>query len=99
MIHKKIDDILLDGFTAHSATEGESVDLVTKHMATSESSVFFIFAEQIGNMIFSKLGVNKDAIDRYVMVLHPDATADVYLQDFKTVSRAQVNRAIKAGEE
>jgi hypothetical protein len=98
MMQKKITEVQLDGFTARSISEGELADMITRDLATSDSSRFFVYAEQIANIIFPKLEVSNDKIDRYLMVLHPDDTADVYLQDFKTVARAQLNRPMQAGE-
>jgi hypothetical protein len=97
-MQKKISEVQLDGFTVRSVSQGELADMVTRDLATSESPRFFVYAEQIANLIFPKLGVSNDKVDRYLMVLHPDNTADVYLQDFKTVARARLNRPMQAGE-
>lgn len=97
-MHKHITDILLDGFTRQSAKEGEMVDITVKDIVTSESSMFFVYAEQIANIIFPKLEVSPDRIDRYLMLLHTDNSADVYLQDFQTQISARVSRTFSSGE-
>jgi len=97
-MHKHITDILLDGFTRQSAKEGEMVDIIVRDVATSESPMFFVYAEQIANLIFLKLEVAPEKIDRYLMVLHIDNSADVYLQDFQTQIGARVSRTFSPGE-
>jgi hypothetical protein len=97
-MHKKIADVHLDGFVVTSAAPGEMAQVQVKDWATSESPLFYVYAEQIANLIFPKLGVFKDRIDHYLMVLHPDDTADVFLQTFPAVVQTRVNRTIQAGE-
>ena len=97
-MQKRITDVSLDGFTAHSVTEGETVDIINRAFATSDSAMFYVFAEQIANLIFPKLEVSTDEIDRYLMVLHPDDVADVYLQDLQPQARVRVSRALAAGD-
>jgi hypothetical protein len=97
-MHKQITDVFLDGFTAHSAQEGEKVDVITRAVATSDSPTFFVYAEQIANLIFPKIGVPNDYVDRYLMVLHEDATAEVYLGDFRVEAQVRVTRPIEADE-
>ena len=99
-MHKRIDDVKLDGFAVSSALRGETVKIQVKDWATSESPFFFVYAEQIANLIFPKLGtVNlRDEMDTYLAVIHMDNSADVYMQDFATVAKVKVNRSVKAGE-
>jgi hypothetical protein len=97
-MRKTISGVQLDGFAAGSAQAGETAQILTKGWATSESSMFYVFAEQIANLIFPKLETSKDQVDRYLVILHTDDTADVFVQDFPTVVRVRPNRDVKAGE-
>jgi len=97
-MHKQISDVLLDGFANHSAQQGETVEIVIRGVMTSDSPTFFVYAEQIANLIFPKLEISTDAVNRYLMVLHQDATADIYLNDFQIRASVRVTRAVEAGE-
>lgn len=97
-MHKHIKDVLFDGFAAQSAKEGETVDLIVRDFVTSDSLKFFIYAEQIGNIIFPKMELSPDGINRYLMILHSDHSADIYLQDFQVVLGLRLNRTVSAGE-
>ena len=56
-MHKQISDIKLDGFAMSSALPGETVTVLVKDWATSQSLTFFVYAEQIANLILTKLGI------------------------------------------
>jgi len=90
----------LGGFAATSAAPDEKVMVKVKDYVTSDSDLFYIYAEQIANVIFSKFGPQdvRSWINRYLAVIHPDATADIFLDDFKIVSTIKINRSIRAGE-
>ncbi len=97
-MHKHIIDVFLDGFTRQSAKEGEAVEIIARDVATSESPMFFVYAEQIANLIFPQLDASTDSVDRYLIVLHTDASADVYLKDFQTQVGARVSRSFSPGD-
>lgn len=99
-MHKQINDVRLDGFAVSSAAAGETVKVQVKGSATSESPFFLMYAEQIANLIFPKLGSIKlkDEVNNYLAVIHIDNTADVYIQEFATAVKVKLNRSIKVGE-
>jgi|GEM_PF-2197579 len=99
-MHKKINNVKLDGFAISSAAKGETVRVATKDWATSELPLFYIYAEQIGRIIFPKLNILnfRDVVNNCLIIIHPDNTADVYDQDFKIILRIKPNRSIKKGE-
>jgi hypothetical protein len=99
-MHKKIDDIQLAGFAVSVATPGEKVTLSVKDCVTSDSDLFHVYAERLADVIFSKIGVQglRNWVNCYMVVIHPDARADVFLEDFKVISTIKINRSIKAGE-
>lgn len=71
-----------------------------KSWATSDSPRFYIYAEQIANLIFPKVGIVnlRDVVSRYLIVIHPDNNADFYSDDFQMVANVRPNRDIQAGE-
>lgn len=99
-MHFKINEIKIGGFAVSSAKPGEIVRVEVKGSATSEMPRFYIYAEQISNIVFSKINTPDlyDAINQYLIVIHPDNSADFYLQDFEILASIKPNRDVKAGE-
>jgi hypothetical protein len=99
-MHIKINDIRIDGFAISSAKSGEKVKVQIKGIETSESNMFFVFSEQISKIVFPKTGILNlyDDINRYLIIIHPDHTADFYGQDLKVQATVKPTRDIKAGE-
>lgn len=99
-MHHKIVDVKIGGFAVTSAEAGQPVFITTKDSVTSESSLFYVYAEQFSNIIFPKTGALnlRDVVNYYLVVIHPDCTADFYAQDFEVVAKIKPNRDIKAGE-
>jgi hypothetical protein len=96
-MHKRIAHVFLDGFTGHSAREGEPVELIVSDLATSDSPQFFLYAESIANLVFPQLKVSTDGVNRWLMVIHEDASADVYIEDIQVRVSVRVNRPFEAG--
>jgi hypothetical protein len=99
-VHTRVTDIELDGFVMTSAAPGENVEVQVKDWATSDSPFFYIYAEQIANIIFPKLGILnfRDFVNRYLVVIHPDNTADVYGDDFAMTAKIRPTRSLSARE-
>lgn len=90
--------IQLGGFAAESVNAGDQIRVLVKAHVTSDNSIFFLYAEQIASILFSKINVSKDIVDRMLVVIHEDNSADVYLNDFQESLRVKVNKDIAAGE-
>ena len=99
-MHKELTNIALDGFAVSSAAPGEHVDVQVKGWATSDSSLFYVYAEQIANIVFAALGASnlRDVVNRYLVVIHPDNTADLFIDKFNVIASARATRSIQAGE-
>ena len=99
-MHTRVAGIELDGFAMTAADSGQAVEVQVKDWATSESPLFYIYAEQIASIIFNKLGILnfRDLVNRYVVLIHPDNTADIYANDFAMATTLIPNRPLKAGE-
>jgi len=99
-MHHKIADVKIGGFSVTSAEAGQSVFITTKDSVTSESPLFYVYAEQFSNFIFPKTGALnlRDVVNYYLVVIHPDCTADFYAQDFEVAAKIKPNRDIKKGE-
>jgi len=99
-MHIKIDNVIIDGFAVSSAQPGEKVLVQVKGIETSEMASFYVFAEQIANVIFPKTGILNliDSINQFLVVIHPDHSADFYGQNFETLAKVRATRNINAGQ-
>lgn len=99
-MHKQIKKIEIAGFAVHSAADGETVKVQVKDWATSESPLFYVYAEQLANLIFPHLGIPnfRDIVNSFLCLIHPDDSADFYAQDFKVVAKIKINRPVEKGE-
>jgi hypothetical protein len=99
-MHKKIKDVQCTGFAINAAEPGEKAKITIKHWAISNSDLFYIYAEQIANAIFFKLDYPsaRSVINRYLAIIHQDASADIYLDDFKIISKIKIKRPMNAGD-
>ncbi len=100
-MHKTINNINLAGFADQEGQPGDNIiNLIKEGFAISNSDQFYVYAEQIANIIFPKLGIPDawNRTNRYVAVIHPDLTADIYLDDFQVKAKAIASRAIEKGQ-
>jgi hypothetical protein len=98
-VKKTIEEVNLAGFAITSAAAGQPINIQVKDSVTSDSPLFYGYAEQIANILAPKLGhpFFRSQVNYYLVLIHPDNTADVYWDDFKVVAQIKVNRTISAG--
>ena len=84
---KTIEEVNLAGFAITSAAAGQPINIQVKDSVTSDSPLFYGYAEQIANILAPKLGhpFFRSQVNYYLVLIHPDNTADVYWDDFKVV--------------
>ncbi len=89
----------LIGFVAETTKAGqEKVKVVTKASVTSYEPNFHVWINHIHNLFFNQLNILSAEIKSFVILLHSDDTADVFLNDFIQTSSVKVNRNIQTGE-
>lgn len=98
MVHLKLQNIVLAGFAAEKAEPGQEFKLLVKSSATSNELAFYLYAEPIASAILTPVGLQKDTVDRFLAVIHPDNTGDLYVNNFPMTLRVKVNKTIQAGE-
>ncbi len=90
------------GFAAESAKGGQQVKVWTKLALTSDTPLFHRLVESFANVIHHMaqqkgVGVNLRRADTVLMVLKPDASAELWLDTAAVSIRCAVKRAIAAG--
>lgn len=80
--HFRLDKVPeLSGFSAEDSVSGETATIVTRDVMTSESDNFFSIIEHVFGMFLGKLALPQH-VSNFVVVVHADLTAEVYINDF-----------------
>lgn len=92
----------LAGFTAEAAKQGQQVKMLTKMALTSDEPLFHGLVENLASVVkhmSSHAGVGADLrrADMVLLVLKPDATAELWLDTAAVSVRCAVKRPIDAG--
>ncbi len=88
----------ISGFSVSNARPGEKVDLLANAFLTSDDNDFHRYMNLIYNYYLSKTGMPARTIHRFVIVLHQDLKADIYLNDFQMMMHTRYKRKISIGE-
>src|SRR6185369_1187283 len=92
----------LAGFAAEPAKSGQHVKVWTKLALTSDEPLFHRLVENFASVVThmaqqSGIGVNLRRADTVLMVLKPDASAELWLDTAAVTIHCAVKRAIAAG--
>ena len=89
----------LAGFAAESTEGSQKIKVLVKTpFITSDDPTFYVYIIQISNMFLAKKGILSDFVYKLLIILHENNVADVYINDFREIIRAKVNKNIKKGE-
>ena len=92
----------LAGFAAEAAKGGQQIKVWTKLALSSDEPLFHRLVENLANVINhmaqqAGIGINLRRADTVLLVLKPDATAELWLDTAAVSIRCAVKRAIAAG--
>jgi len=88
----------LSGFAAENVKGGEMLKVLTRALLTSDSPEFYQYAEQISNIFLNKNQIQIDGVSQFLVLIHQDLSADLYINDFAVSVEIKAKRDIKAGE-
>ena len=88
----------LAGFAAENAKSGETVKVFTRALLTSDDSEFYQYSESISNIFLNKNRIQIDSVYQFLVIIHQDLTADLYVNDFGVLVEIKAKRDMKAGE-
>lgn len=66
-------------------------------LATSDEPQFHVWMRHISGLFFSKLPIPLPLIHRFLIVLHADDNADIYINDFNEMAQVKVVQGVAAG--
>jgi len=70
--------------------------ILTRAFVCSDDPQFYLYSDQISKMFLNRYFI--DAIIHYLILIHSDLSADVYVNDFPIQVKMLAKRAVKAGE-
>jgi hypothetical protein len=93
----KIDDYL--GFALADAKDGEDVTVLARAALTSDDPLFHRCVRQIAAQHIEAVStINVDSVFQFLVVMHKDASADAYVNDFPVIAEIIGKDAIQAGQ-
>jgi len=90
----KVDNFI--GFAINSDKRGEKVEVLTKALLTSDNPNFYLYIEGISKIFLNE--ISPETIYNFLVIIHYDLSADVYINDFKIISEVYPKRNFQKGE-
>jgi hypothetical protein len=88
----------LTGFTAENARAGDLVKVITKAALISDDPAFYLYSEHLSSIFLNKKQIQVDNVYQFLIIIHQDLSADLYVNDFSVLVEIKAKRDVKAGE-
>lgn len=92
----QVQDIV--GFAVENAKKGEQVKVPSKASLISDQVEFYNYIEQISNIFLGRAKVLINNVYQFLVIIHKDLCADLYVNDFPVAIEIRAKRDIKKGE-
>lgn len=86
----------LAGFAAETIEKGETGKILTRGSVVSDDPLFYTYIESITGIFFRNVLVN--SVFQFLILIHDDLSADLYLNDLPTKILMMSKRNLKKGE-
>lgn len=94
----KAQDIDVDGFSPTNVEKGHYFWLLTRATTTSDDSEFYKYIKQLSNPFFNRVGILPNAVYQFLILIHNDLSADLYINDFPVAIEIMAKRDMKIRE-
>jgi hypothetical protein len=91
----KIEDFV--GFSISNAKAGESVKILYRAIMTSDNPDFYRYIDELSKIYLNRFKVLTDQVYRFLVIIHDDLSADVYVNDFPVSIEIIAKRAFEKG--
>ncbi|MEI8360792.1 MAG: hypothetical protein WCG01_01565 [bacterium] len=88
----------LTGFALEGALGGETVKILTRSLLTSDDPEFYLYSEKISNIFFNGILISPNMVHQFLVIIHSDLSADLYVNDINILLEVKVKKDIKQGE-
>lgn len=92
----KVQDI--GGFSTVNAKPSQYIWSLTRAAITSDEADFYKYIEQVSKLYFNRCGIQQDAVYKFLILIHEDLSAELYINDFQINIEILAKRDIKALE-
>jgi len=87
----------LAGFAIENTLGGKSVKVLTRSLLTSDDPDFYLYSEKISDIFFNKILISPNMVHQFLVVIHFDLSADLFINDFNTSLEVKVKKDIQKG--
>ncbi len=88
----------ITGFAVENAGPGGMVNVLGRSALTSDEQEFYTYTEQISNLFLSRVGVFINSVYHFLILIHKDLSADLYINNFPVSMEACCKHDKKKGE-
>lgn len=92
----KVQDLV--GFSTKNTKKGEVGEFLSRSLLTSDDPEFYLYSEKISNIFLNTVGVLIDNVNKFLVVVHQDLSADLYVNDIEIQLDVYVKRGCKKGD-
>lgn len=86
------------GFLTENVKKGKTAKVLTRASVISDEPEFYTYTEQISNIFLNKLGIFINTVFQFLVLIHKDLSADLYINDFPIAIEIRAKRDIRKGE-
>ncbi|MBW1746288.1 MAG: hypothetical protein JRJ25_08280 [Deltaproteobacteria bacterium] len=86
------------GFASENAEKGVKIKVISKGSFTSDQKEFYNHTEQISNIFLNRADVLINGVYQFLVIIHKDLSADLYINNFPVVAEIISKRGIQKGE-
>jgi len=98
-IHFHLDAVQdIGGFSLTNVEKGHDFSLLTRATINSDEPAFYKYIEQLSNPFFNKVGVFRNAVYQFLILIHKNLSTDLYINDFPVNIEIMAKRDIKKME-
>lgn len=99
MIHFRIKSQAIIGFAVEEKPIGKTeVNVATTGSLTSDDPTFYRLSSEVSRIFLNSVPIPITHIYCYLIVLHSNNEADIYINDFSEIQQIRINRNVKKGE-
>jgi len=86
------------GFVVEVAEKDQMVKVQTRASLISDNPLFYTYMDQITGIFLNKIRVSANSVYQFLVIIHKDLTADLYVNDISVEILMMAKRNLKKGE-
>ncbi|MBI5180116.1 MAG: hypothetical protein HZA05_01775 [Nitrospirae bacterium] len=86
------------GFAIENSKQEADAKILTRASITSDEAEFYTYIEQVSNLFLNKMGIPINSVYVFLILIHKDLSADIYINEFRVMIDVCAKRDLKKGE-